>query len=207
MEPKDHWENVYATKATTEVSWFQPHARRSVDLLQRAGLLTAASFIDVGGGASTLVDDLVALGHADLTVLDLSATALEKARIRLGSAAARVRFLAADVLTVDLAPASIDVWHDRAVFHFFTEPEARQAYVRQVLRAVKPGGHVLIATFADDGPTRCSGLPVMRYGPAELHAEFGDAFELVTHEREAHQTPAGNEQRFVYCLFRRKAGR
>ncbi len=203
MHPKQHWENVYETKATDAVSWFQEHAELSLDLIRSTGAGKDAGIIDVGGGASTLVDDLVAEGYSDLTVLDLSAAALKAARRRLGEKENRVRWIVADITTVDLPPRRYDIWHDRAVFHFLTTPEQREAYVRTVFRSVKPGGHVIVATFAEDGPLQCSGLPVMRYRADELHDEFGEAFTLLKHTKESHQTPAGKLQQFVYCYCRR----
>lgn len=205
MESKEHWEQVYRSKAPTEVSWFQEHAALSLRLIQDAGVPRSASIIDVGGGASTLVDDLLANGYQQLTVLDLSAAALAAARERLGPRAAKARWMEANILQAELPPQGYDVWHDRAVFHFLTSEADRQAYVSQVLRAVKPGGLVIVATFAEDGPSQCSGLPVMRYSASELHAEFGQPFQLLGHEQEAHHTPGGSEQKFVYC-FCRKVG-
>ena len=205
METKDHWEKVYATKAATEVSWFQPHAQLSLKLIRDAGVPTSASIIDVGGGASTLVDDLLAAGYAAITVLDLSGSALAAARARLGTRAAQVQWIEANVVEAELPAQAYDVWHDRAVFHFLTTEQDRRAYVQAVLRAVKPGGLVIVATFAEDGPTQCSGLPVMRYSAHELHAEFGAPFALLGHDRESHHTPAGGEQRFVYCFCRKAA--
>jgi SAM-dependent methyltransferase len=202
MERKDHWEQVYSTKPTDGVSWFQAHAEQSLRLIAATGVQLSASIIDVGGGASTLVDDLLARGYTSLAVLDISAAALQAARSRLGAAADRVQWLEGDITTLELPLHSYDVWHDRAVFHFLTSPEQRQAYVRNVLRAVRPGGHVIVSTFADDGPLQCSGLPVMRYSADALHAEFGTQFELVRHEEEAHRTPAGKTQKFVYCYCR-----
>ncbi|AGA33408.1 Methyltransferase type 12 [Thioalkalivibrio nitratireducens DSM 14787] len=206
MESKEHWEKVYASKSETEVSWFQEHARLSLQILRDAGVPRDAAIIDVGAGASHFVDDCLREGYRDLTVLDVSKAALAAARARLGKRASDVHWLEANVLDADLPAHAYDVWHDRAVFHFLTDSSGRQAYVRQVLRAVKPGGLVIVATFAKDGPTLCSGLPVMRYSPSALHAEFGAAFTLLGHHREAHQTPAGKEQPFVYCLCRMDSG-
>lgn len=202
MQSKDHWERVYSTKAVEAVSWYQPHAERSLALIRGTGVPDTASIIDVGGGASTLVDDLLADGYASLTVLDLSSTALEAARRRLGTRADAVRWLEGDVTTVQFPEHAFDVWHDRAVFHFLTGEEERRAYVANVLRSVKPFGHVIVATFADDGPTQCSGLPVVRYTAEGLHAQFGEAFSLLKQEREAHHTPFGTVQKFIYCHFR-----
>jgi SAM-dependent methyltransferase len=202
MAQKDHWETVYSTKAAQSVSWFQPQADVSLRLIRDASDNSAA-VIDVGGGASTLVDGLLDAGYRDLTVLDLSASALATARTRLGARGNKVRWLEADILQAELAARSYDIWHDRAVFHFLTDPAERARYVEQVLHAVKPGGHVIVASFAEDGPEKCSGLPVMRYAPDALHAEFGAPFALLHHEHEAHQTPGGSVQRFVYCFCRK----
>ena len=203
MQSKQHWEKVYTSKAPDAVSWFQPHAQLSLELIKSTGIGRDAGIIDVGGGASMLVDDLLAEGYTDLTVLDLSHAALEAARRRLGAQESKVRWIEADVTTVDLPDKRYDIWHDRAVFHFLTEEEDREAYVHTVFRSVKPGGHVIIATFAEDGPAQCSGLPVMRYRPDELHDEFGEAFTLLQHRKEAHHTPAGAVQQFIYCYCRR----
>ncbi len=205
MESKEHWETVYTTKSSTEVSWFQEHAQLSLKLIRDAKIPSSASIIDVGGGASKLVDDLLASGYEYLTVLDLSAAAMAAAKARLGNAAGRVNWLEANILSAELPAGAYDVWHDRAVFHFLTTDDERQVYVNQVLHAVKPNGLVIVATFAEDGPTKCSGLPVTRYSASELHARFGKPFLLLGHEKETHHTPAGNEQKFVYCLFRKIA--
>jgi ubiquinone/menaquinone biosynthesis C-methylase UbiE len=205
MQTKQHWQNVYTTKATEQVSWFQPHAERSVKLIRDASIDKAASIIDVGGGASTLVDDLLKVGYRRLTVLDLSAAALIAAKNRLGDRASEVIWLEANVLDAPLPQQEYSVWHDRAVFHFLTTVEERQTYVQAVLRAVKPGGLIIMATFAEDGPTTCSGLPVMRYSAAQLYAEFGSAFQWLGHEQEIHVTPSGKEQKFIYCLCRKLA--
>ena len=205
MRAQDHWDKVYTARPANAVSWYQEHAEQSLRLIRDTGAGTDASIIDVGGGASTLVDDLLGAGYSRITVLDLSAAALAAARQRLGPLAARVQWLEADITAVVLPASAYDVWHDRAVFHFLTGAEQRAAYVRAVLRAVRPGGHVIVATFAEDGPTQCSGLTVRRYSPGALHAEFGRPFDLVRHEREDHRTPFGTLQRFVYCYCRRSA--
>lgn len=202
MDAKRHWETIYETKRATEVSWFQPEARLSLELIRRAAPNRAAAILDVGGGASTLVDGLLRHGYAAVTVLDLSRAALEQARTRLGPAATQISWREGDILDVSLPRGSVDVWHDRAVFHFLTDPGHRHRYVEQVRLAVRPGGHVLIATFAHDGPRRCSGLEVARYTPGALHAQFGNGFTLLSHVREEHSTPSGAKQSFVYCLCR-----
>jgi SAM-dependent methyltransferase len=202
MQPRDHWQKVYTTKAPTELSWYQEHDALSVKFIREAGLAGGGAIIDVGGGSATLVDDLIAGGFNNLTILDLSGAALAAARMRLGPRSAAVRWIEADLLEASLAQGAYDLWHDRAVFHFLVSPEARGAYVRQVLRAVKPGGHLVVATFAEDGPLKCSGLETMRYSARGLHEEFGTRFTLVTHEKHTHVTPSGAAQSFVYCLFR-----
>lgn len=199
---KGHWEQVYQNKSVTGVSWFQEHAEPSMRLIRASGVPNTAAIIDVGGGASTLVDDLLAAGYNNLSVLDLSAAALAATQARLGEMARQVHWQVGDITTAALPAQAYDVWHDRAVFHFLTTAAERAAYVCQVLRAVKPGGHVIISTFAEDGPLQCSGLPVMRYSADQLHAEFGASFTLLHHEREAHCTPIGTQQAFVYCYCR-----
>ena len=203
MHSKEHWNRVYSTRSIDSVSWFQEHAEQSLRLIRDTGVPGDASIIDVGGGASTLVDDLLQHGYSAITVLDLSAAALAAARARLGARAQAVHWMEADILAAPLPVHAFDVWHDRAVFHFLTAQEDRQAYVDSVLRSVKPGGHVIVATFAEDGPAQCSGLPVMRYRANELHAQFGSPFTLVRHEKESHRTPSGAVQKFVYCYCRK----
>ncbi len=203
MHTQNHWETVYTTKPADGVSWFQPHAEMSMRFIRASGLGRDAAILDVGGGASTLVDDLLDGGYTQVGVLDLSAAALAESRHRLGPRADTVRWVVADITQADLAPHSIDLWHDRAVFHFLTTEADRAAYVRQVLRALKPGGHAIVATFGVDGPAQCSGLPVMRYAPDALHAEFGAAFTLLAHEEQLHHTPLGSDQHFIYCMCRK----
>ena len=204
MKPKDHWERVYTTKAVGAVSWFRHHLEQSIRMIEGTGVPLSASIIDVGGGASTLVDDLLSCGYSSLTVLDLSHAALVASQARLGPLASRVQWLEADVTAAALPQHGYDVWHDRAVFHFLTTAEQRAAYVRAVIRAVKPGGHVVVATFAAGGPTRCSGLPVMRYRAEQLYAEFGEPFELLQQAAEDHRTPSGAVHKFIYCRFRKR---
>lgn len=202
MDSKAHWEHVYRTKLPTEVSWYQSHASRSLDLIRRVSPPPDGPIIDVGGGTSPLVEDLLDAGYHEITVLDLSPTALAETRSRLAARARTVEWVEADILEATLPRARYTMWHDRAVFHFLTAPADRARYVAQVRTAVRPGGFVLVATFADDGPTRCSGLEVARYSAGALHAEFGAAFRLMTSEREDHLTPSGARQAFIYCLCR-----
>ena len=200
MSKKQHWENVYQTKSSTDVSWYTPHLERSLELIGRAAHGPDTRIIDIGGGASTLVDDLLERGYRALTILDLSEQALMLASARLGSRASGVTWLVADVTSAELPEAHFDVWHDRAVFHFLTDGDARRRYVDNVKRAVEPGGHVIVATFGPKGPERCSGLDVVRYEPDALHSEFGAAFRKVDSMHEVHTTPWGAEQEFVYCF-------
>ena len=202
VDRRQHWESVYLNKAADQVGWFQPRAASSLRLIGDC-VDTDAHVIDVGGGASVLVDDLLDAGYRHLTVLDLAESALAVSRARLGAQAASVRWIAADITRAELPPARYDVWHDRAVFHFLTDPADRARYVEQVLKSVKPGGHVIIAAFGPGGPLQCSGLDVVRYAPDALHAEFGAPFRLLGHETEIHRTPGGGEQQFVYCYCRR----
>ena len=202
MDAKAHWEKVYSTKAPDAVSWYRAHLETSLALIERAADAHSISIIDVGGGESTLVDDLILRGYENLTILDVSSTAIEVTKKRLGSAAERVKWLAGDITEIELEPNAYDLWHDRAVFHFLTAPGLRLAYVRQVMRAVKPGGHVIISTFGPEGPTKCSGLEVMRYDAESLHGEFGGHFRLVESSEELHQTPFGTAQQFLYCYCR-----
>ena len=199
---QQHWEAVYAKKAADRVSWYRPHLDESLRFLAAAKIEPAAAIIDVGGGASTFVDDLLERGYSNVTVLDLSAAALETAKRRLGDRALRVRWICADVTQADLPENTYDFWHDRAVFHFLMEPTARARYVDTVRKAVKSGGHIIVATFGPHGPEQCSGLEVMRYTPDELHAEFGAAFAKIADSTELHETPWGTEQEFVYCYCR-----
>lgn len=201
MDAKLHWEKVYSSKGPQEVSWYRPHLDASLALIERALKDRDSSLIDVGGGESTLVDDLLLRGYKNLTVLDVSSEAIEFTRRRLGSAAEQVRWIAADICRIELDSQAYDLWHDRAVFHFLTAKEQRAAYVRQVLRAVKPGGHVILATFGPQGPTKCSGLDVVRYDAPSLGEEFGPRLRLVESFTEQHGTPFGTTQQFLNCRF------
>lgn len=202
MDAKAHWEHVYRSKGPEQLSWFQAEATLSRELIARLVPERESRIIDVGAGASTLVDGLLADGYSNVTVLDLSVTALDAARQRLGPDAERVVWLEGDVLTLAIPGASADVWHDRAVFHFLTETLDRARYIEQVRRVLHPNGTVIVATFAEDGPTRCSGLDVRRYSPAGLQSEFGRDFRLLESRREEHHTPWGAKQAFTYCACR-----
>jgi SAM-dependent methyltransferase len=202
LDSKSHWENIYLTKAPESVSWYRAHLEASLALITRAAVAHAASIIDIGAGESTFVDDLLLRGYTNITVLDVSPTAIEVTKKRLGPAAENVRWLEGDILKLDLQPRSYDLWHDRAVFHFLTTPAQRVAYVRQVAGAVKPGGHVIVSTFGPEGPAKCAGLEVMRYDSESLHGEFGPRFRLIESSKELHQTPFGSTQQFLHCYCR-----
>ncbi len=204
MSAKTHWEHIYETKAPNQVSWFQEHANLSLDLIQRTGTPKTGPMIDVGGGASVLVENLLDAGYTNLTVLDISRAALQTARQSLGPRGDAVTWLSADITHASLPAHTYDLWHDRAVFHFLTLPADRARYVQTVRRTVRPGGHVIVATFASDGPTQCSGLDVMRYDRESLHDEFGEDFKLMDSVQETHHTPFGTEQKFVYCYCRKE---
>jgi len=202
MDVRTHWEKIYSTKAPDQVSWYRPHLETSLALIKRAAGGRTASIIDVGGGESTLVDDLLKQGFQNITVLDVSQAAIDVNKARLGEKATGVQWIVADITRVELRPRAYDVWHDRAVFHFLTAREQRTAYVRQVARSVRSGGYVIASTFGPDGPTRCSGLDVVRYDAESLHDEFGARFRLVESSKEVHQTPFGTTQQFLYCYCR-----
>jgi len=201
----DHWQTVFRTKGERDVSWFQERADVSLDMIAAAGVGYEAAIVDIGGGASRLVDALVAHGFADVTVLDISDAALAAARARLGAQAANAKWIVADI--TQWQPArTYDLWHDRAAFHFLIAAEDRAAYAERVRQAVRPGGHVIIATFALDGPERCSGLPVMRHDAASIGAVLGSIFTLVENRRHEHRTPGGVVQRFQFSRFQRADG-
>ncbi|MBR1125396.1 methyltransferase domain-containing protein [Bradyrhizobium lablabi] len=196
------WEGVYSSKGEKEVSWYQDNPATSLDLIALTGASRGTAIVDIGGGASRLVDHLLVKKFERITVLDLSAAALDAARARLGEDAKKVRWEAADITQWN-PPAHYDLWHDRAAFHFLTEPADQIAYAERVKRAVNAGGHVIIGTFAPDGPEKCSGLPVVRHDAASLSGVLGPDFELVDTRRHDHVTPWGSVQRFQFSTFRR----
>ncbi len=200
-EHRAHWEAVYRTKAATETSWYQPVLQRSLELIQATTIPPGAAILDVGGGASTLVDHLLAAGFSDITVLDIAPTALAQARARLGARAVCVQWITADITTWQPTRRYV-VWHDRAVFHFLVDPALRARYLVSLRAALAPGGHVVIATFGPEGPTRCSGLDVQRYSTETLSAVLGSGFRLVRSQLEEHVTPAGKTQQFLYSWWR-----
>lgn len=202
LDRQAHWENVYTIKDAEEVSWFEQNPATSLDLIRSTGVNTGASIIDIGGGASRLVDALLDAGFTAVTILDLSEKSLATSKARLDARSAKVQWVGADITTWEPSQ-TYDVWHDRAAFHFLTEPKDRAAYAEWVLQAVHPGGHVIIGTFAPDGPERCSGLQIVRHDAASLSETLGSEFELIESRRHDHQTPAGATQRFQFSRFRR----
>lgn len=204
MDSKEHWDKIFSTKQTGEMSWTQTNASCSLELMRLAGAGTDSSLIDVGSGESVLIGQLLQQGYRNLTVLDISRAGIERAKKKLGKMADSANWLVSDVLRADFSPHSFDLWHDRAVFHFLTEVKDRAAYVSQLKRALKPGGHAIVATFSMSGPEKCSGLSVMRYSCESLQSEFASVgFELIKCVEETHATPWGKPQDFVYNLFRR----
>ena len=204
LQRHDHWQTVFRSKGERDVSWFQERPDVSLEMIAATGVGREAAIVDIGGGASRLVDALVAEGFAHVSVLDISEAALETVRARLGGQGANVQWIVADVTRWQPAQ-SYDVWHDRAAFHFLTSADDRAAYGEGVRQAVRPGGHVIIATFALDGPERCSGLPVMRHDAASIGVVLGPAFQLIESRRHDHRTPGGAVQRFQFSRFQRAA--
>jgi 2-polyprenyl-3-methyl-5-hydroxy-6-metoxy-1,4-benzoquinol methylase len=203
MDAKAQWETIYASKAPDAVSWYRPHLETSLALIELATCgRKSASIIDVGGGESTLVDDLLARGYENIAVLDVSPLAIKVTQDRLGAAAKQVRWITADITHIQGEPSFYDVWHDRAVFHFLTKAEDRAAYVRNVANSVRLGGHVIVSTFGPEGPSKCSGLEVMRYDADSLHNQFGVRFRKIESSKELHRTPTGSIQQFLYCYCR-----
>ena len=202
-DSRTHWETVYKTKKPDAVSWYQPSLGLSLQFLQETGLPREAVIIDVGGGASTFIDDLLLLHYSNISVLDISSQALEYSKTRLGLRANSVKWLNADITKVDLPASGIDFWHDRAVFHFLTSENERQTYCDVLRKAVRANGYVLIATFGPDGPKKCSGLDVVRYDSDILQQTLGVNFELISSKIEHHMTPFNTVQQFIYCLFRK----
>ncbi len=197
---KSHWEQVYGAKQPTEVSWFQPVPEKSLQLIRATGVERGQAIIDAGGGASTLVDNLLAEGFTDVSVLDISANALLKSQERLGEIAGEVTWIEADV--TEFTPARrYDLWHDRAVFHFLTDAADRDRYVEVVRRSLRPRGNLVLATFGPQGPMRCSGLDICRYGIEQLTDLLGADFELQSHELDEHRTPSGSVQQFLYSWW------
>jgi len=205
MGRDEHWETIHRRGRPEEVSWYRPHLERSLHFVEEAGLAADAAILDVGGGTSTLVDDLLERGFSKVSVLDISPSAIRQAQARLGTRSEAVTWLVGDITRMKLPKHHYDFWHDRAVFHFLTEDADRRRYVAAVRRSLKPNGHIVVATFGLAGPERCSGLPVVRYSAQGIQAEFGKQFRRVGSAREVHHTPSGREQEFVYCYCRMPA--
>ncbi|MGH8119686.1 MAG: class I SAM-dependent methyltransferase [Gammaproteobacteria bacterium] len=203
MNKREHWERAYVTRPIDRLGWYEPHLQPSLNWIKELGLPADTPMIDVGGGASTLVDDLLNEGYQAITVLDISGNALDVVKARLGKKADLVTWREGDITTVALPGHHYALWHDRAVFHFLTVPELQQAYRDQLLYALQPGGHVIMGTFAPEAPPTCSGLPVQRYSPQRLESILGAEFELLRHHKMLHVTPGGVEQMYLYCRFRR----
>lgn len=202
MQTAEHWENVYRTKDFDAVSWYAPHLAESLRLIRQLAPDKTAAIVDIGAGESTLVDDLLHHHYLDLSVLDISVTAIDFSKQRLGAQAEQVGWHVGDITQYHFGSKKFDLWHDRAVFHFLTDPAARHAYIELVRRSVKPGGYVLMATFGPNGPLKCSGLEVVRYDAQSLHNEFGEGFSLQGDELTMHHTPMGTDQQFLYCWCR-----
>jgi ubiquinone/menaquinone biosynthesis C-methylase UbiE len=205
-QARDHWQSVYSEKDPTEVSWYERAPTASLRLIEEAGLPRGRPLLDVGGGASKLAGALLSRGYSDVTVADISASALSKAQAQLGSSAKTIEWMEADVRSHDFA-RQYDLWHDRAVFHFMVGAEDQEAYLDTLQRTLKPGGHVVIATFGPDGPNRCSGLPVVRYGSAGVAERLGPGFQPISEVLHVHDTPAGSHQQFLYAHFQRNGER
>lgn len=203
-DPKIHWENIYKTKSSKDVSWYAPHLEKSLQLIFGLNLSKDAEVIDVGGGASTLPDDLLAKGYRNISVLDISSEAIKVSKDRLGNQSNLIHWIEADVTQAALKENHYDLWHDRAVFHFLTRSDDRQKYVHNLNKALKPGGYVLLATFGPNGPLKCSGLEIVRYSSESLRGEMGEKFKLEKYFTEIHKTPFNTTQEFLYCLFRKK---
>ncbi|MDH3217476.1 MAG: class I SAM-dependent methyltransferase [Candidatus Krumholzibacteria bacterium] len=202
-DKRTHWESIYQTKKPDSVSWYQPSLRLSLELIRRAGIAKGAALVDVGGGTSTLVDDLLSLGYSNITVLDISTQGLDYSKARLGPRAKSVKWIVGDITAVDPSQLSFDIWHDRAVFHFLVEEQDRKKYCNVLEASLRPGGFIIIATFGPNGPMKCSGLQIVRYDPNSLLLTLGNSFKLISSEVELHRTPSDKTQEFVYCLLQK----
>ena len=202
MGRREHWEAVYSSKPSERLGWYKPRLQTSLEWITTLGLDLGAPIIDVGGGASTLIDDLIDNGYSSITVLDIAEPALDLLRTRLGDRGAAVSWLCGDITVIDLPENAFELWHDRAVFHFLTEAADREHYKQNLCRALRPGGYLVIGTFAPEAPPKCSGLPVQRYDLDLLQKTLGDAFLPRRNQKELHVTPGGVEQMYLYCAFR-----
>ncbi len=202
-DTRTHWDTTYSTKTETQVSWYQASPQRSLEMIKSAAPNRSSSIIDIGGGASRLVDELLADGYSDLTVMDISEVALDRSKTRLGASSSRVSWIVANI-TQWQPPRTWNLWHDRAVFHFLTNASDQNAYISALRHGTASGSAVIMATFALNGPERCSGLPVQRYSPATLAARLGPNFMLYAEAAETHPTPFGTTQEFAYAAFKRR---
>jgi len=205
MDRREHWEQVYSSKPSDRLGWYKPRLQTSLDWITALAPDPGEPIIDVGGGASTLVDDLLDRGYTDITVLDLAGPALDRIKTRLGERRSAVTWLCGDITEIELEENAFQLWHDRAVFHFLTEGEDRKEYINVLNQALMLNGHLIIATFGLDAPPKCSGLPVVRYEPETLHNELGDNFILAETFFEDHVTPSGVRQKFIFCRFIKRA--
>ncbi|MBT4511858.1 MAG: class I SAM-dependent methyltransferase [Chloroflexi bacterium] len=203
MERKSHWDNVYQHTDPSQVGWYRPHLENSLQFIEEIALEQSAQIIDIGGGCSTLVDDLLDRGFDNVTILDLSSYAIEIAKNRLGNRSSEVTWIEADVTKYTPPPNQYDLWHDRAVFHFLTSPEDRNTYFNAVWQSLKPNGNLIIATFSPEAPPKCSGLDLVRYTPDSLCHEFEEGFHLIQNLQQEHVTPLGVRQPYIYCHFRK----
>lgn len=207
MATKAYWESVYRRNSANEVSWYRLHLEESVKLIQQAAPDCSAAIIDVGGGESTLVDDLLTLGYQNVSVLDISSGAIQATQQRLGKAASTVEWLVGDITKATLPNQRYAVWHDRAVFHFLVNPAQQAAYIQQILNSLTKDGHLVMAVFGPDSPKQCSGLEVVRHDIELLCKHVGPKFELINHSLEEHHTPRGKTQQFLYAHFRFKGSK
>lgn len=202
VNKSEHWENVYQTKSSDEVSWYEPVPKQSLELIADAARDSRGRVIDIGGGQSFLVDHLLDLGFSHVAVLDISQTAIEATKARLGECADNVEWLVADI-TQAASLGQFDIWHDRAVFHFITDPEDRRHYVDLLKRSLPIGGHFVVGTFAKGGPEKCSGLPICQYDAATMQAELGSSFEPIKCSEYLHTTLSGKPQQFFFGVYKR----
>ena len=206
MDRARHWNDRYSTTPIDRLGWYRTHLERSLEWIDEIDLPRDAPLIDVGAGASTLVDDLLDRGYSNLAALDVSGEALSIARARLGETAQRVSWQVGDVTSVELPAAAYDLWHDRAVYHFLTDPTDRVLYREALGRALRPSGYLMIGVFSPAAPAKCSGLPVRRYSLEQLESEFAGDFDLIDKSSDLHTTPGGVEQPYTYALFTRSKG-
>ncbi len=202
-ERRAHWERVYEAKRPDAVSWYQPHLSRSIEAIRATGLPLSSAILDIGGGASTLAEDLLDAGYSGVSVLDISRRAIDEARARLGPKADGIRWIVSDLFDAELPAGRCDLWHDRALFHFLQREEDRARYCEKLVSALRPGGYAVLATFGPNGPMSCSGLPTIRYSPEAMALTIGPSFTLLSHQLEDHHTPSNAVQQFIYCTFRK----